>query len=375
MSEHSHLSAELGHDEFEREVRGYSRRQVDETLAGLRLSIRTTEDGKRDLEDRLSQALDENERLKLELSAARSNGRPPHEEISERIGQILKLADDEAKSQRAKADDEIAKMRSDAQAETTKLRADAKADTDKNRAEAQEQAERMLSAAQEQAEHTVATAKSEAEKTRKGASAEALQVVADATKQSETALATAKAQAKQQLDEATARATAIHDGAERRLNLLMSRHTEALRRLTEIRDVVTTLVAGETDRGSLEDEVARSVAGAVAAANAAGEGKQPAGRPGPEGRHASGPLQADGLPGQAGQASPSGQAGPANPAAQQGPAQGHPVGHRPAGPQPQQAATQQGNGNGRPGPDPVRAAGLARKPDGDDTNGIPVTGD
>ncbi len=82
-------------------------------------------------------------------------------------------------------------------------------------------------------------------------------MLADATKQAETAVATAKAQAKQQLDEATARATAIHDGAERRLNLLMSRHTEAIRRLTEIRDVVTTLVAGEADRGSLEDEVAR----------------------------------------------------------------------------------------------------------------------
>ncbi len=363
MSEHSHLSADLGHDEFEREVRGYSRRQVDETLAGLRLSIRTLEDGKRDLEDRLSQALDESEQLKLDLSAARSNGRPPHEEISERIGQILKLADDEARSQRAKADEEIAKLRSDAQAETTKLRADAKTETDKNRAEAQEQAERMLSAAQEQAEHTVATAKSEADKTRKSAATEALQVVADATKQSETALATAKAQAKQQLDEATARATAIHDGAERRLNLLMSRHTEAIRRLTEIRDVVTTLVAGETDRGSLEDEVARSVAGAVAAANAAAEGKQAGVRPGPEPRHASGPGQPDGLPGQ-------GHAG------QAGPAQGHPVGHRPAGIQPQSAGVPQGNGNSRPGPEAVRAAERTRQADGDDTaNGIPVTGE
>ena len=149
MSEHSHLPAELEQDEFEREVRGYSRRQVDNTLAGLRNSLRMMEDGRRDLEVRLSQALDEMERLKLELSAARTNGRPPHEEISERIGQILKLADDEAKSQRGKAEDEITKLRSDAQAETTKLRTDAKAETDKSRAEAQEQAERMLSAAQE----------------------------------------------------------------------------------------------------------------------------------------------------------------------------------------------------------------------------------
>jgi F0F1-type ATP synthase membrane subunit b/b' len=302
MSEQSHLS-DLGYEgQFGLERRGYNRLQVDEAIAALRLELRGQEDGRRDLEDRLSRALDDLERLKLELSAARSNGRPPHEEISERIGQILKLADDEAKSQRAKADDEIAKLRSDARAETDKLRADAKAETDKNRAEAQEQAERMLSAAQEQADSTVATAKAEAESTRNAATTEAQQVIADATKQAETALATAKSQAKQQLDEATARATAIHDGAERRLNLLMSRHTEALRRLTEIRDVVTSLVAGETDRGSLEDEVARIVAG-----TASGEA-QPANRVGapagngrpaspPEGRHVGGNGHQEGRPG------------------------------------------------------------------------------
>jgi chromosome segregation ATPase len=298
MSEHSQFSADLGHEgQFALERRGYSRMQVDEAIAQLRMETRGLQDGRSDLEDRLSQALDEVERLKLELSAARSSGRPPHEEISERIGQILKLADDEAKSQRSKADEEIASLRSDAQAETAKLRADAKAETDRSRAEAQEQAERMLSAAQEQAETTVARAKSEADSTRKSAAAEAQQVVSDATKQAETAVATAKSQAKQQLDEATARATAIHDGAERRLNLLMSRHNETTRRLTEIRDVVTTLVAGEADRGSLEDEVARIVAGAV---NAEGQpGRAGNGRPSATaegGRHAGGTIQPDGQP-------------------------------------------------------------------------------
>ncbi len=297
MSDQSHLSADLGHDDqFEREMRGYSRRAVDEYVAALRIDLRGLEDGKHDLEDRLSQALDEMERLKLELSAARSSDKPAHEEISERIGQILKLADDEAKSQRGKAEDEIAKLRADAQADTTKLRADAKAETDRSRAEAHEQAERMLSAAQEQADSTVATAKAEAEAARKSAASEAQHVLTEATKQAETAVATAKSQAKQQLDEATARATAIHDGAERRLNLLMSRHTEAVRRLTEIRDVVTTLVAGEADRGSLEDEVARIVT------SAASSDSQP-GRPGNgrstgpgEGRHAGGNGQPDGQP-------------------------------------------------------------------------------
>ena len=297
MSEQGHLSADLGHeDQFEREMRGYSRRAVDEYVAALRIDLRSLEEGKRDLEDRLSQALDDLERLKLELSAARSQGKPAHEEISERIGQILKLADDEAQSQRRKADEEIGKLRGEAQTEATKLRADAKAETDRSRAEAHEQAERMLSAAQEQADTTVRNAKAESEAARKAATTEAQQVVADATRQAETAVATAKSQAKQQLDEATARATAIHDGAERRLNLLMSRHTEAVRRLTEIRDVVTSLVAGEADRGSLEDEVARIVTGAAVAD---GQPSRPGnGRPlGPaEGRHAGGNGSPEGAP-------------------------------------------------------------------------------
>src|SRR6202042_1613889 len=276
MSDQTDYHADPNHEDlFEREMRGYSRRRGDEFVAKTRSQIR-------DLEDRLSQALDGTERLRLELASVREAGaeKPAHEEISERIGQILKLADDESKAQRNRADEEIAKLREDARLDTVKLREEAKADTDKTRAEAHEQAERMLSAAQEQAESTVASATAEADKARPSARTEAERAVSEATKQAESAVATAKAQAKQQLDEATARATAIHDGAERRLNLLMSRHTEAIRRLTEIRDVVTTLVAGEASRGSLEEEVARAVAaargrGQRGPAPAAGRRRQP----------------------------------------------------------------------------------------------------
>jgi cell division septum initiation protein DivIVA len=359
MSEQSHLLADLGHDDqFEREMRGYNRREVDEAVAALRISVRSLEDAKRDLEIRLSQTLDEAEHLKLDLSSARSSDKPPHVAVSERVGQILKLADDEAASLRGQAQEDIAKLRADAQAETGKLRADAKAETDRSRAEAHEQAERMLSAAQEQADNTVAAAKSEADVTRKSAATDAQRVLGEATKQAEAALASAKSQAKQQLDEATARATAIHDGAERRLNLLMSRHTEAIRRLTEIRDVVTTLVAGETDRGSLEEEVARAVASAIGggdgqpngrgAAAAPAAAAQPAnGRPNgsPEGRHASG----------------SGQHGSPIGAAQQ---------HGPGAPQPA------GNGQHADARQVPPAGSRIPAPDGEDTaDGIKIVRD
>ena len=304
MSEHTHRLAGPSQEEFEIERRGYNRRQVDEFVAKSRSQTREA----RDLENRLSRALDDNERLRLELAGARqaATGRPAHEEVSERVGQILKLADDEARSQRKFAADEIAKLRDDAKQEAERLRAEAKQETDKFRAEAQNQAERMLRAAQEQAENSVAGARAEAEKTRGAARAEAERSITDAQRQAESTVSAAKAQAKQVLDEATARATAIHDGAERRLNLLMSRHTEAIRRLTEIRDVVTTLVAGEVTRGSLEDEVDKAVASSFGATKP-GPGGRAAG-PGP-GSRAAGP--ADGRFAPTGAAA----AGPAGPAA------------------------------------------------------------
>jgi cell division septum initiation protein DivIVA len=280
MTNDSDLMPDLGQeDAFEVQMRGYSRRQVDEFVARTRSQIR-------DLEERLSRSLDDNERVRLELSAARQDlsNKPAHEEISERVGQILKLADDEAKAQRTRAQDEIVKQREDA-----------KKETERHRTEAREQTERMLTAAQEQAENAIASARAEAEKLRNAARIESERAVGEATKESEATLASAKAQAKQMLDEATMRATAIHDGAERRLNLLTSRHTETMRRLTEIRDVVTNLVTSETARGSLEEEVAKSVATGVAAG--AVPAPAPAARGAAEGRHAPGGQQ---LPGRAG---------------------------------------------------------------------------
>jgi cell division septum initiation protein DivIVA len=283
MTNDADLMPELGQeDAFEVQMRGYSRRQVDEFVARTRAQIR-------DLEERLSRSLDDIERGRLELSAARQDlsNKPAHEEVSERVGQILKLADDEAKAQRTRAQDEIDKQR-DA----------AKKETERYRTEAREQTERMLTAAQEQAENAIATARAEAEKLRNSTRIESERAVGEATKEAEATLASAMAQAKQMLDEATMRATAIHDGAERRLNLLTSRHTETMRRLTEIRDVVTNLVSSETTRGSLEEEVTKSVATSVAA----GAAPAPAATPAPArgaaegGRHAPGAQ----LPGRGG---------------------------------------------------------------------------
>jgi cell division septum initiation protein DivIVA len=196
--------------------------------------------------------------MRRELSTVRQQalaGRPAHEEVSERIAQILKLADDEAKAQRSKADDDITKQRADAQQEADRVRADAR-----------EQSERMLTAAQEQAERTIAAARSEADKTRTTARTEADRLTADTRKKTDQVMADAKAEAKRVTDEANARATAIHDGAERRLNLLSTRHADTVRRLSDILDGVQGLVAAESARMSLEEEVNQSVAGSLSVA-------------------------------------------------------------------------------------------------------------
>ena len=254
MNENSDLLPNLLHEEFEMQMRGYSRRQVDDFVARRNNEIR-------ELEQRLARTLDDSEHLRRELSTVRQqalSGRPAHEEVSERISQILKLADDEAREQKNKAGDDIAKQRADAQQESERVRA-----------EAREQAERMLTAAQEQAERTISAARNEADKTRTGAKTEADRLTSDTRKKADAALAQAKGQAKKVLDEATARATAIHDGAERRLNLLSTRHAETVRRLTDILDGVQGLVAAEAARMSLEEEVNQSVSRAVSLAEAA----------------------------------------------------------------------------------------------------------
>ena len=319
MNDNSDLLPNLVHeDAFEMQMRGYSRRQVDEFIARCRSQIR-------DLEQRLARALDDGEELRRDLATARQQAlgaKPAHEEVSERIAQILKLADDEARSQKSKAHEEIARQRNEAQSEA-----------EKSRAEAREQAERMLTAAQEQAERAITSARAEAEKTLGAARAEAERTTTDARKKSESALASAKAQAKKALDEATARATAIHDGAERRLNLLSTRHSETIKRLTDILDGVSSLVAAETARMSLEDEVDHATTRAIAAAETNGAPRPAAD---PAGSAAS-----------AGSARPTGPGGP-RPAAPQAtpvmptptPTSAPPTAARPTGPaQPSQSPT------------------------------------
>jgi cell division septum initiation protein DivIVA len=355
MNENTDLLPNLSsqEDAFEVQMRGYSRRQVDDFVARCRSQIH-------ELEERLGRALDEGEQLRQEVTSLRQQAlgsRPAHEEVSERISQILKLADDEAKAQKNRADDDIKKQLTDASSEA-----------DRVKKEAREQAEHMLTAAQEQAERAISSARSEADKTRTTARAEADHTTADARKKADTVLSGAKSQAKQTLDEATARAAAIHDGAERRLNLLSTRHGETIRRLTDILDGVSGLVAAETARPSLEDEVDQHVAKAMgqkkaeAASASAGTPSAP-GAGSPNGAAAPG-RPAHGAP--VGDAARSPRPAPAGPAPRPAPggpaprtAPGQPGGPGATGPG---APGQGGPGQGGPGQGGPGSSGPGSKP-------------
>src|SRR5215471_18517202 len=358
MNDNSDLLPNLSHeDAFEVQMRGYSRRQVDEFIARCRSQIR-------DLEQRLARALDDGEELRRDLATARQQAlgaKPAHEEVSERIAQILKLADDEARSQKSKAHEEIARQRNDAQSEADKIRTEAREQAERMLTAAQEQAERAITSARAEAEKTVTGARNEAEKTLTAARTEAERTTTDARKKSESALASAKAQAKKALDEATARPTAIHDGAERRLNLLSTRHAETIKRLTDILDGVSGLVAAETARMSLEDEVDQATAKAIAASesNAAPRiAAEPAG-------------SAAGRPASPGGPRPSASGGPARPVA---PAQTPPG--QPSQPQAAQAQEKPAQGPGRAtiiDPD-EKHEGVRLRPGGDKLGSLPQYG-
>src|ERR1700690_2260400 len=78
MNENSDLLPNLLHEEFEMQMRGYSRRQVDDFVARRNNEIR-------ELEQRLARTLDDSEHLRRELSTGRQQGlpaRPAHEEES-----------------------------------------------------------------------------------------------------------------------------------------------------------------------------------------------------------------------------------------------------------------------------------------------------
>jgi vacuolar-type H+-ATPase subunit H len=239
----------MNEDNFEIVMRGYNKRQVDDFVGQSRTQAR-------DLEERLGRALDALEHTRRELAEAReqASAKPAHEEVSERLSQILRLAAEEADQERAKADEDIARVRADADTEVQRILEDARGESEWIIKSAREDAERDVAAAREEAERLLSSHREEADRT----------------------LTSAQERANRVLGEAERRATAINEGSEQRLDTLIATHGEAVRRLAEVRDVLHDLLGRDDEAGPLDASVeaiiarSRSEAGELSMAELAG---------------------------------------------------------------------------------------------------------
>ncbi|WP_046470464.1 coiled-coil domain-containing protein [Allosalinactinospora lopnorensis] len=193
---------------------GYDKRQVDDFVVRNHNQIR-------DLQERLARAHDELEQLRRELAEVKEKAaeKPEHEQISARMAEILRIAEEEAKDKRSKIDDEVESIRK----------------------KAEEAANKRVKDAEEHAERVVSSARSEA-----------TEMVSGAKKEAEQLRSQAKQDSERRVSDAEVRAKKINDTADRRLATLTATHDEAVRRLGDMHGTLAELLRAEKEAGPLE---------------------------------------------------------------------------------------------------------------------------
>ncbi|MFD3684094.1 cell division protein DivIVA [Nocardiopsis sp. NPDC058631] len=222
---------------------GYDKAHVDDYYVRMDNQFKS-------IRERLQRMDDELEQYKRDLAIAREKAqvKPEHEQISARMAEILRIAEEEAKERRSKVETEVKGIEKSAQEEIAKHRKDAES-----------HAERIVSSARAEAHEMVSAAKQESDQLRDQA----------------------KQEGDRRLGEAEARAKKIHDTADRRLATLTATHAEALRRLKDMHSTLADLVEAEDKAGALETGLSREDATTPAA-----EHKPAAVRPAAAGRPA-----------------------------------------------------------------------------------------
>lgn len=285
------LQSTMQEDSFEVVMRGYNKRQVDDYVLQCQHHIR-------DLAQRLALAEQEIERVRADAVVAieKASSKPVHEEVSERLAQILRLANEEAERERASAADEIAALRAAALADTQNLRELAQRETEelRQRALAETEAQRQkvqaetdalrdrveaetdalrervsvevdallrqaeLDAADEreraqaEAEHLVGNAQASAERDLAEARAQAQHLEETARTQSEHLVRAAQERADALIGEAERRATVVNTVLGGRLEVLTATHQEVVTRLFDLRDVLVGVLGREEAEGPFE---------------------------------------------------------------------------------------------------------------------------
>ncbi|WP_460370012.1 DivIVA domain-containing protein, partial [Actinocorallia lasiicapitis] len=216
----------LQNEQFEIVMRGYNRRQVDEMLIRYQNQVR-------DLEARLARALDDMERTRREMAEVREARKPTGDDLSDRLRQIINLAEDEAKEKITEAERTGGQIRGDAEKESARIVDDARGQAERDLAQAQDKASQVLNAAKNESEKVLTAAKHEAEQT----------------------VTSARLEAERTLTQSERRASVINEDATDRLNHLTKNHSSALQRLTEISHTLSALLRAENEAGPLEKMV------------------------------------------------------------------------------------------------------------------------
>jgi cell division septum initiation protein DivIVA len=273
-NQHESIPDLMQEDTFEVVMRGYNRRQVHDYMIRTRNQIR-------DLEERLARAIAQAEQGRIELAEARRRmveAPQSYDDLSPRLTQILKLAEEEAVAKREDAHAEATSVRDAAKSESErlvtssretadKILTSAQAEAERRVGEATQAAERMLAQAGSDAEEQISSARAEAEESLRDSRAEAERVLGAAQAEADQLLRSAGAQAEQMvsgarqesdsmLTEARQRTAALDEQAGRRVEYLSNTHAEVVRRLTEINSVLGDLMRTESAAGPLAPEAA-----------------------------------------------------------------------------------------------------------------------
>ena len=216
---------------FDTTVRGFNKRQVEDYIGWMRTELTTAKEDLASLQAQVDERAQHLDQARAEIATLRSESsaanRPQHEEVSERLAQILRLADEEADQKRAKA----------AQEADTALEA------------ARDQSAKVLEAARSAAEGIISAARERAEKEAAAAKAEAEALLANAASSSQATIGDAEQRAAQVLSDADQRTGQITSLQDERLAALREVHTDTLRRLEAVRGVLEKVLIAEADAG------------------------------------------------------------------------------------------------------------------------------
>ena len=297
------LQGNLQEDSFEVVMRGYNKRQVDDYVLQCQHHIR-------DLAQRLTLAEQEIERVRTDAATQieRVSSKPVHEEVSERLGQILRLANEEAERERANAAEEIAALRAQTLAETQALSEQAQAESEELRHRVTQEAEAVreqaraetvalrervvgeaqalrertesevahgLEQARLEAERVLTEARHNAERDVAQAHAQAQDVEETARSESEQLMLAAQQRAEILVGDAERRATTINTVLGTRLELLTTTHADVLARLSELRGVLVDALTAEEAAGPFAEVPSPAEAAAATARSTMPESTDP----------------------------------------------------------------------------------------------------